>query len=128
MATRFQSADKTLRVEIGPGGVIVTIDGHEWHWVVSGVDSSLHPGGTFVSGFRPSPDDPLRLKHVLNARRPEECRDCRPYLIPRSMGAGVNQREAGPCDKNVSGVADRGESGARGDRAASSPAPTSSKR
>ena len=117
MSTRIQSADGTLRVELGPAGAIVTIDGHEWHWIVSGVDSSLHLAGNYVR----------QPGHDGRAPRPEDCSRCAKFLLD-SEGAGVNQREAAPRNNNVSGAADCGESRAEGARAASSSAPISSRR
>ena len=127
MSTRIESADETLRVEVGPGGVIVTIDGHEWQWVVSGVDSSLHLAGSgSVTGVW-RPGDPSVLPHDLDARRPEDCRRCAKFLL-ESEGAGVHETEAARRNKNVSGAANCGRSGARGNRAACFPAPISLKR
>ena len=117
MATRMASREGTLRVEVGPAGVIVTIDGHEWQWVVSGVDSSLHLAGNYLR----------QPGHDGRAPRPEDCPRCAKFLL-ESEGAEVNQKEATPRNKNVSGAADCGRSGARGDRVASSSAPISSKR
>jgi len=110
VATRIESRDLTLRVEIGPAGVIVTIDGHEWQWIVSGVDSSVHLASSYVR------------QRGHDARRPEDCPRCAKFLL-ESEGAGVHETEAAGRNKNVSGAANCGRSGARGDRATCFPAP-----
>ena len=67
MTQRIVSADKSLVVTTGPGGLEVVILGHYWHWIVKVGTGELVLFGSYA---------PPGSGHNTKANKPVDCPGC----------------------------------------------------
>ena len=77
MQQRLVSADKSLEVTIGPGGVEVVILGHRWEWIDDHFFGLAPAGGYAEPGSG----------HLAGAASPEDCPGCCEFWKPLTTGS-----------------------------------------